>query len=401
MNWTFNVGLMPYGPWWRRHRKVFHDHFSPSVISKYDNVQLRNARSFLGQLLETPDDFLHHIHHVFASVIMEVVYGVKIRDSKDDPYVAAMQDSIDDISVAGVPGSFMVDFLPWLKYVPAWFPGASFQKVAARARERTHRLVVTPFNEVKAAVKAGTAQPSVVMSIINELVDDSSREEEERVAQNVAAVAYVAGADTTASAVQAFFLAMALHPDAQKKAQAELDAVVGPGRLPDFSDLPSLPYLDALMKETLRWHQVVPFGVAHTTSEDDEYNGYFIPKGTVVMGNAWSMMNDPTVFEAPSVFNPDRYLKNPELRSPYEAFFGYGRRMCPGRFFSDRNLFALSSSVLSVFDILPPVDANGNPMKLEYEPMTGFVSFPSPYSCRIVPRSLAAKKLILDAQIQA
>ena len=99
---------------------------------------------------------------------------------------------------------------------------------------------------------------------------------------------------------------MALYPEVQKKAQAEIDAVVGPNRLPDFEDRPSLPYINAIVKESSRWHLVVPLGrlffvtvvttiltssegIPHMATNDDEYNGYYIPKGTVVIGNAWSV----------------------------------------------------------------------------------------------------------------
>ncbi|KAF9044361.1 cytochrome P450 [Panaeolus papilionaceus] len=185
---------------------------------------------------------------------------------------------------------------------------------------------------------------------------------------------------------------MAMHPEAQKKAQAELDAVVGPHRLPEFLDKPSLPYIQVVVKETMQWHLVVPFAIAHMSTEDGVYDGYFIPKGTVVMGNS-------CVFENPSAYNPDRYFKNPNLRHLHEAAFGYGRRICPGRFFSDHNLFAMTASVLSVSDILPPVYKDRNVVSLKYEPMSGFLSYPTPYSCRIAPRSASASQLIVETQM--
>jgi hypothetical protein len=97
---------------------------------------------------------------------------------------------------------------------------------------------------------------------------------------------------------------MALYPEVQKKAQAEIDAVVGPNRLPDFHDRPSLPYINAVVKESSRWNLVLPIGrpfviiivstiltscegVPHLSTNVDEYNGFYIPKGTVVIGNAW------------------------------------------------------------------------------------------------------------------
>ena len=78
-----------------------------------------------------------------------------------------------------------------------------------------------------------------------------------------------------------------MYPSAQRKAQAELDAVIGPERLPDFSDRAALPYMSALLREVLRWHVVTPIGVPHCTAADDEYNGHFIPAGSIVSPNLW------------------------------------------------------------------------------------------------------------------
>lgn len=85
----------------------------------------------------------------------------------------------------------------------------------------------------------------------------------------------------------AFFLAMAKYPEVQRRAQAELDAVVGPERLPAFDDKPSLPYITAIIKECIRWRITLPLGIAHHSMEEDEYRGYYIPKGTMVIPNAW------------------------------------------------------------------------------------------------------------------
>jgi cytochrome P450 len=81
---------------------------------------------------------------------------------------------------------------------------------------------------------------------------------------------------------------MAQFPDVQRHAQAELDLVVGP-RLPTMNDRPNLPYVHALIKEVMRWHPVVPLGVPHMATEDDEYCGYRIPKGAVLIANIWSV----------------------------------------------------------------------------------------------------------------
>ena len=98
---------------------------------------------------------------------------------------------------------------------------------------------------------------------------------------------------------------MAMNPEVLRKAQAEIDAVVGINRLPDFNDRPYLPYVNAIIKETLRWQMVIPLGkrffnvllrlfimagAPHMVTEDDEYDGYFIPKGTIVLGAGWYVL---------------------------------------------------------------------------------------------------------------
>jgi cytochrome P450 len=72
---------------------------------------------------------------------------------------------------------------------------------------------------------------------------------------------------------------MAMHPEFQTKAQEEIDSVIGTHRLPEFEDRPLLPYVEAVYREVMRWKPVLPLGLPHATTEDDVYDGYFIPKG--------------------------------------------------------------------------------------------------------------------------
>ena len=80
---------------------------------------------------------------------------------------------------------------------------------------------------------------------------------------------------------------MVINPEAQRRGQAELDSVVGRDRLPNFTDRDALPYVNAIVKELLRWHPATPMGVPHRILADDEYDGYIIPAGTTVFVNIW------------------------------------------------------------------------------------------------------------------
>jgi len=84
-------------------------------------------------------------------------------------------------------------------------------------------------------------------------------------------------------------LAIVLHPEAQKKAQKEIDSIIK-DRLPTLEDRELLPYVNAFVDESQRWKPAVPVGLTHYSFEDDVYKGYFIPKGSVVTGNAWYVL---------------------------------------------------------------------------------------------------------------
>jgi cytochrome P450 len=98
---------------------------------------------------------------------------------------------------------------------------------------------------------------------------------------------YLSSADTTISSLMTFFLAIIMFPDVQKKAQEELDHVIGGGRLPTSSNKGTLPYINAIVKETHRWHPVLPIGLPHSTTQDNVINGYRIPKGSILLPNTW------------------------------------------------------------------------------------------------------------------
>jgi len=116
---------------------------------------------------------------------------------------------------------------------------------------------------------------------------------------------------------------LALHSEVMKKAQEEVDRVVGDKRLPNFDDEADLVYVRALVKEVLRWKPPTETSIPHATVEGDEYMGYYIPNGTMVIPFSLYMQMDPKVFPNPEEFDPQRYVDNPNL--PVYVF-GYGRR---------------------------------------------------------------------------
>ena len=130
--------------------------------------------------------------------------------------------------------------------------------------------------------------------------------------------------------MQTFLLAMTRNPKVLKKAQDELDRVVGKGRLPDFSDKDDLPYIDAIVKEVIRWNPPLPIGIPTRVTQDDVYQGHFIPAGATVVQNIWAVCRDPNIYPDPDTFDPERFLKDGKINSsvlnPEDRIFGGGRR---------------------------------------------------------------------------
>jgi cytochrome P450 len=164
-----------------------------------------------------------------------------------------------------------------VKHVPAWLPGAGFQRFAAEARATMELAGSLPIEAVKAqmvcpctywqhttadvARKAnGTAPPSMVRSMLEDDATLPPEESQLELIKQAAGTAYIAGSDSTRAAIVTFILAMLTYPDVQAKAQAAVDRVVGADRLPEFEDLPAMPYIRGVANECLRWLPVVPLG---------------------------------------------------------------------------------------------------------------------------------------------
>ena len=152
--------------------------------------------------------------------------------------------------------------------------------------------------------------------------------------------------NTTSNSLQWGLRTIIAHPEVQARAHAELDEVVGRARPPTVADIPSLPYIRAMVKETLRWSPMIPLGMPHASTADDWYEGMFIPKGTVCLQNMRTLNFDPAVFGSNAEeFDPARYLDEKgqiktlmEGREEGHVIFGFGRRVCPGKHFSETTL---------------------------------------------------------------
>ncbi|KAL9710899.1 hypothetical protein Ac2012v2_005439 [Leucoagaricus gongylophorus] len=368
IGWNWNFCFQSYGQRWRERRRIFNRHFNLSAVRWLRPVHAKHCKLFLRQLLHSPDDFKTHLRHNQTVNIMRSVYGMEIK-GHDDPFYEIAEVSMHSLSMAGIFGTFYVDFIPILKHLPRWIPGAGFRRLADDWGRYVRRLRDDGFMTLRKKMELNEALPCIG----KDMLDDVSTEDENTVEiiGDVLGIAFGAGADTSVSANLVFLLAMMLYPESQLKAQDEIDAVV------------------------LRWQNVTPLSVTHSTSEHDVYKGFFIPKGSVIVANVWAALHDPDVYAEPEKFIPERFLKDgqidPDVRDPQAYAFGSGRRICPGRFFALDSLYAIVTGVLACFTIKHP---NNGKKSTTTKMSSGVISFPEAYDTIIKPRYEGVEALI-------
>jgi len=223
---------------------------------------------------------------------------------------------------------------------------------------------------------------------------------QEGVVKRVLGSMFQAGVDTTVSTMSSLFVALILFPEVQKRAQAQIDSVISRERLPTFGDRSRLPYIEAICKELLRWQLVLPLGFPHASTEDCVYRGFFIPKGSIMISNAWAILHNPDLYPDPDTFQPERFLNEDGTFRDDPAIslaFGGGKRICPGRHLVDETLFIVTASVLSVFNVAKARDEDGH--EIPVSPMVqadSILSHPVKFECSITPRDKAAEDLITE-----
>ncbi|KAF7348419.1 hypothetical protein MSAN_01796100 [Mycena sanguinolenta] len=363
--WDFGFTFKQYSDQWRE-VDSFTSHFRRDAIPAYHPVYLRKIRDLLRGLLSTPEEFATHTKTMSAATILDTMYGYDII-SVHDRFVHLTEEAADRLTENLLPGACIVNTLPFLRHFPSWFPGCGFHKFAQDTRDLVDEMKNAPFDFVKQNMQNGSGRPSVLRELLERNDAHGGSREREQVMKDVAGVAYAAAVDTTTTTLIVFIMVMALHPEVAKKAQNELDAVIGLGFLPGFEHRSALPYCEAVFREVFCWRPILPFAIPHAASEDDIYEGYFIPKGTVVLPNVWAMVHDEAMYPNPDRFDPERFLNaDGQLNADAQILgFGFGRRACAGRYAADATVWATIVSVLSTFDITKAKDEIGNEIEIE------------------------------------
>ncbi|KAJ2926997.1 hypothetical protein H1R20_g10103, partial [Candolleomyces eurysporus] len=271
---------------------------------------------------------------LFGTAIMRVAYGFD-DIQRNKAHIQNAEALMLGFCEAAVPGRFLVNVFPSLRHIPSWCPGAGFQRFLGNLAQISFKTRYLPFEEANG--RKGS-YPSMAADLIDRFPEDSNvnRAKMESIARDVCGVAYV-------------------------------------------------------VKEVGRWFTVAPLGVPHSNSEDDEYDGFFIPKGTIIFQNNWAMMHNPDVFDKPFEFIPERYLKDGQIDlsvpDAEAAAFGHGRR--------NDAMFLMAASLLATYTLTIPKDEAGKipPMKLQSQDPLVIKLVPFKYQITLRPER---ERLLLE-----
>jgi len=391
-----NLALIGDGPQFRKIRKAYGNFLSARSSLAYRDAQLKHAGKLAEEIKESPEEWKSCLSRFATRVIFSVAFAIDISH-EDDPYFRLADKMGWILSHMGTINGTILDIAPWVQHLPYWIakfiPSVKFVHDHAPTTKEFHQR---PLDAVVQSFKVGTSQPSFLGRLI-EARETHAADEEEAIKsftdselRGAGGSLYSAGQETTFSTEIIFVMAMLLAPEVQTRAHKEIYAVTEGARLPTFDDWEALPIVERVVYETFRFHPALPMGLPHRTLKEDVYRNMYIPKGSTVIANAWAMHHDPKIYKDPFTFNPDRYLPLSEggANEPIPTeHFGFGRRVCPGKYMAFASIWIFAATILAKFDISPTKDEEGKDILPKQEFSTGISSHPTPFSCNFTPRN--------------
>ncbi|KAK7191294.1 hypothetical protein DPSP01_008364 [Paraphaeosphaeria sporulosa] len=361
----YHVAFMPHDRNWRRGRAALVSFLKDEELEKVRPIQQAESMQMVFEILQEPAAFEKHVLRAFCAVILESVYGVRGTREMTDRFFEIQDEWAGILDMGAMPP---LDVFPWLRYVPSVLtPWPGWRKRSARLAVAQRGYYKELFERGRKGVGEGRAKESFLAKLLERREKEGFTDIE---LVYIAGFLIEAGADTTAVASLIFILAVAAHPDVQRRAQEEVDGVFG-DQIPTDIEAVKVPYLQAILWEVLRWRPSFPLSLPHATSKDDIYEGYFIPAGTTALMNTWAINHNEEDFPNPDAFDPTRWLVE-ESSSPLPGYssdsvfvstddssrrrsyaFGAGRRVCAGQEMAERNLLLTMAKLLWAFDMRP------------------------------------------------
>ncbi|XP_063752809.1 cytochrome P450 2F2-like isoform X2 [Eleginops maclovinus] len=339
------VILADYGPSWKVHRR-----FALMTLRDFGLGKNSMEERIHGEIKYIIDDLEKSIgkscspqlmfHNAASNIICQVLFGQRY-EYEDEFIKVIVKCFTDNAKLANGPWAMLYDSFPMIRSLPL------------------------PFRQAFKNVKKG---------------DDTSSFSEDLMIMYTLDL-HFAGTDTTSNTLLTGFLYLMTYPHIQERCQQEIDNVLGGKDQASFDDRHNMPYVQAMIHEIQRVANTVPLSVPHCTIKDTELMGYSIPKGTLIIPNLTSVLNEEGQWKFPNEFNPENFLNDQGEFVKPEAFmpFSAGPRMCLGEGLARMELFLILVTLLRKFNFIWPEDAG----KPDYTPVYGVTLTPKPYHMNV------------------
>ncbi|KAF5179069.1 Cytochrome p450 [Thalictrum thalictroides] len=320
------IGFAPSGKYWRHLRRIAANHmFSPRRIANLEGIR--------GSIV---DEMMTRVLGEMKKSGVVELRGVLQRGALSNILESCIGRCLtvdrDELGLMVKEGYELIKSFNWEDYFTLGF--LDFYGVRRRCHKLAVRINSLVGEIIKVRKKEGVCHGrDDFLSVLLNLPEEDRLSDSDMVA--VVWEMIFRGADTVAILLEWVMARMILHPEIQAKAQQELDKCVGNDRQVQDSDIPNLPYLQAIVKEALRMHPPGPLlSWARLAIHDIHIDNFFIPAGTTAMVNMWAITHDASIWKDPWTFRPERFMEEEvsvlgsDLRL---APFGAGRRVCPGK----------------------------------------------------------------------
>ncbi|CAL9137183.1 unnamed protein product [Musa textilis] len=339
---TYNysdITWSPYGAYWRQARRMcLLELFSAKRLESYEYIRVEEVRALLRGLFEsagTPVLLKDHLSTVSLNVICRMVLGKKYLDQSEAAAIVSPEEfkqMLDELFLLnGVMN--IGDSIPWLDFLDLHGYIRRMKKLSKRF-DRFLEHVLDEHNQRRRREGDEFVARDMV-DVLLQLADDPDLDVKlERHGVKAFTQDLIAGGtESSAVTVEWAISELLKHPEVLEKATEELDRVVGRERWVEEKEVHRLPYVESIVKETMRMHPVAPMLVPRLSREHTTFDGYDIAAGTRVLVNVWTIGRDPSIWDAPEEFRPERFLGSPIDVKGHDFQllpFGAGRRMCPG-----------------------------------------------------------------------
>nr|A0A4D6Q415.1 RecName: Full=Flavonoid 3'-monooxygenase CYP75B137; AltName: Full=Cytochrome P450 1; Short=CcCYP1; AltName: Full=Cytochrome P450 75B137; AltName: Full=Flavonoid 3'-hydroxylase CYP75B137 [Crocosmia x crocosmiiflora]QCF41215.1 flavonoid 3'-hydroxylase [Crocosmia x crocosmiiflora] len=348
----------PYGPRWRMLRKLCSVHlFSLKALDDLRPVRQGEVACLVRNLRRHADTGVlvnlgKALNVCATNALARAMLGRRVFADEDAQLAEADEFKEMVVELMRLAGVFNVgDFVPGL----GWLDLQGVVGKMKRLHRRYDAFLDRVIEENQANAKSGD-----LLSVLIRLKEADAEGEIKLNNTDIKALLlnlFTAGTDTSSSTVEWVLAELIRHPDILQKTQHELDSVIGRDRLVAESDLPNLPYLQAVVKETFRLHPSTPLSLPRMASEECIVNGYKIPKHATLLVNVWSIGRDAAVWNDPLEFRPSRFLPGGEREhvdvkgNDFEVIpFGAGRRICAGLSLGLRMVQFMTATIVHAYD---------------------------------------------------